>query len=171
VGAGSLPHAFLALLHLWASAKGRQISFSAPRPEDEGMAHFYGVVSGRGRTTSSRVGRKNTGLRTVAASWQGAVRVRLYERDGFDRAFVELTSWHGAGVSRVLYDGPVAGVALMRNQGSPDGHRFHIASMTSVRGSKTNWPQVKYERGQEDNGAPEEIRTPDPQMRSLVPSG
>jgi hypothetical protein len=58
------------------------------------MAHFYGVVSGRGRTTASRVGRKTTGLQTVAASWHGAVKVSLYERDGIDHALVELTGEH-----------------------------------------------------------------------------
>jgi hypothetical protein len=73
------------------------------------MARFFGVVSGRGRTTASRVGRKTTGLHTVAASWQGAVKVSLYERDGTDHALVELTPWCGAGVSRVLYAGSVAG--------------------------------------------------------------
>jgi hypothetical protein len=59
------------------------------------MAHFYGVVSGCGRT----------GLQTVAASWQGAIKVRLYEGDGVDHALAELMPWRGAGVSRVLYDG------------------------------------------------------------------
>jgi hypothetical protein len=73
------------------------------------MAHFYGVVSGRGRTAASRVGRKTTGLQTVAASWQDAVKVRLYERDGIDYARVELTPWRGAGVSRVPYDERVDG--------------------------------------------------------------
>jgi hypothetical protein len=76
------------------------------------MAHFYGIVSGRGRTTASRVGRKATGLQTTAASWQGAVKVSLYERAGVDHALVELTPWRGAGVTRVLYDGPVAGDGL-----------------------------------------------------------
>jgi hypothetical protein len=56
-------------------------------------------VSGRGRTTASRVGRKATGLQTVAASWQGAVRVSLYERDGIDVARVELIQWRGAGTN------------------------------------------------------------------------
>jgi hypothetical protein len=41
----------------------------------------------------------------VAASWQGAVKVHFYARDGIDHAVVELTPWRGAGVSRVLYDG------------------------------------------------------------------
>jgi hypothetical protein len=41
---------------------GRQISSSAPRLEHEGMARFYGIVSGRGRTTKWRLGRKFTGF-------------------------------------------------------------------------------------------------------------
>jgi hypothetical protein len=54
---------------------------------------FYGIVSRRGRTTALRVGRKATGLQTVAASWQGAVKVRLYEHHGIDHAVVELIPW------------------------------------------------------------------------------
>jgi hypothetical protein len=45
----------------------------------------------------------------AAASWQGAVKVNLYERGGIDLALVELMPWPGAGVGRVLCDGPVAG--------------------------------------------------------------
>jgi hypothetical protein len=43
------------------------------------MARLYGVVV--------------IGLQTVAASWQGAVKVSLYERDGMDRTLVELIAW------------------------------------------------------------------------------
>jgi hypothetical protein len=71
------------------------------------MAHFYGVVSGQARTEATRRGSKNTGLHTTAASWQGSVRTYLYERDGIDYARVMLEPWHGAGTTRVLYDGPV----------------------------------------------------------------
>lgn len=34
---------------------------------------------------------QDTGLQTIAASWQGAVKVRLYERDGIEHAPVEVT--------------------------------------------------------------------------------
>jgi hypothetical protein len=125
---------------------------------------FYGLVSTRGCNSASRVERKNTGLHTIAACSLGDVKVSLYEREGDDRALVELSQWRGAGVSR----GPIAGVALLINQDLSDDRCFHTASMTSAPGSNTQSPQEKYKRGQEDNGAPEEIRTPDPQIRSLV---
>ena len=73
------------------------------------MAHFYGVVHGRTRTSVSRLGNKAGGLRVITASWQGCVEVSLYERDGMDHARVELAQWHGAGTNCVLYDGPIAG--------------------------------------------------------------
>lgn len=73
------------------------------------MAHFYGKVSGSAKTEATRLGRKDTGLVTVAASWSGAVQVRLYHVDGEDRACVKLVPWHGKGVYHTLYDGPVNG--------------------------------------------------------------
>jgi hypothetical protein len=72
------------------------------------MAHFYGTVQGD-RGEASRMGGKRGGLTTQAASWQGSVRTRLYEKDGQDYALVSLEPWQGAGVSKVLYDGPVGG--------------------------------------------------------------
>ena len=75
------------------------------------MAHFYGILQGsRGRAT--RCGTRTSGMETTAASWNGAVSVSLYERDGMDFARVELTPWHGRGTSRVLYDGLVNGATL-----------------------------------------------------------
>lgn len=72
------------------------------------MAHFYGGVHGcRGEAT--RLGTKASGLSAFAASWEGAVKVMLYEREGKDYARVRLTPWNGAGVERTLYDGPVGG--------------------------------------------------------------
>jgi hypothetical protein len=76
------------------------------------MAHFYGTVSGKARSQASRLGSKSSGLRTVAASWQGAVAVDLYERDGLDCAQITLIPWHGHGTTRVIYDGPVSGAPI-----------------------------------------------------------
>ena len=74
------------------------------------MAQFYGSLNGsRGEVT--RLGTKSSGLRTVAASWAGAVEVNLYERDGIDYARVALKPWRGYGVQHELYDGPVNGAA------------------------------------------------------------
>lgn len=74
------------------------------------MAHFYGSIQGQ-RGEASRLGSKASGLRVVAASWQGAIQTYLYERDGEDRARVSFIQWHnGAGTNKVLYDGPVSGM-------------------------------------------------------------
>lgn len=70
------------------------------------MSHFYGTLNGQAGEVT-RCGSKNSGLRTIAASWQGAVQVDLYAQDGKDFARVSLTKWRGAGDDVVLYDGPV----------------------------------------------------------------
>lgn len=72
------------------------------------MAHFIGKVRG-GRGEASRLGHANGGLSTIAASYSGAVQVFLSVRDGVDWAHVTLAPWHGAGTTRVIYDGPVSG--------------------------------------------------------------
>lgn len=72
------------------------------------MAHFYGTLQGH-QGQASRLGTAKTGLRVVAASWQGAVDVHLYERNGVDMASVTLKPWNGVGLSREIYNGPVAG--------------------------------------------------------------
>lgn len=75
------------------------------------MAHFYGTLQGS-RGKASRLGTKRSDLSTVAASWEGAVSVCLYhnETTGQDCARVALMPWHGRGVDRVIYDGPVSGM-------------------------------------------------------------
>ena len=75
------------------------------------MAHFYGTLKGA-RGEASRLGTKSSGLRTVAASWQGAVDVWLYEKDGRDYASISLMPWRGAGKDVAIYDGPVDGADL-----------------------------------------------------------
>jgi|TARA_Y100000310_G_scaffold327637_1_gene394310 hypothetical protein len=74
------------------------------------MAHFYGTLKGSRGVAASRRGTRNSGFRAIAASWHGAVYTYLYEKDGVDYARVELIPWHGAGIERLLYDGPVDGV-------------------------------------------------------------
>jgi hypothetical protein len=74
------------------------------------MARFYGSVKGS-RGGVHRLGSPGSGLRVVAAGWDGAVCVTLHEKGGKDHARVELMPWRGAGESRVLYDGPVGGRA------------------------------------------------------------
>lgn len=68
------------------------------------MAKFYGKVQGdKGEAT--KCGHRT--MTAIAASWRGAVRTTLYERDGITFAKVELIPWKDVGVSRVMYDGPV----------------------------------------------------------------
>ena len=73
------------------------------------MAHFRGTLQGA-RGEASRLGGKGSGLVATAASWQGGVRVYLYNIDDVDMARIELRPHHGAGTSRLLYDGPVSGI-------------------------------------------------------------
>lgn len=75
------------------------------------MAHFYGTVQGH-RGEASRLGTAASGLNVKATSWQGAVAVHLYTRDGIDYARVSLAKHYGAGRDVVLFNGPVSGVDL-----------------------------------------------------------
>ncbi len=72
------------------------------------MAHFRGTVTGN-RETASRLGSKGSGLVVEAQSWQGKVRVHLFhdESTGKDMVRVWKDYHNGAGVSRLLYRGPV----------------------------------------------------------------
>jgi hypothetical protein len=71
------------------------------------MSHFYGTIKGtRGKAT--RCGDKRSGLRTVAASWSGAVVVELYQDDlGRDCFHVAQCPWQGSGVNEVLATGAI----------------------------------------------------------------
>lgn len=60
-----------------------------------------------GRGEAHRLGTKKSGMVTLAASWDGGVRVTLRHVDGAAVARVELVPHHGRGVSRLLYEGPV----------------------------------------------------------------
>ena len=71
------------------------------------MAHFYGIIKGD-RGSASRCGSARSGLTTTSASYQGAVKVRLFEgADGKDYAHIELVPWCGEGVTQTIYCGPV----------------------------------------------------------------
>ena len=70
------------------------------------MSHFCGKLQG-GRGEATRCGHKTSGIHTVAASWSGAIAVHVEHVDGEDIAEVRMNPWHGNGVSKVLYRGPV----------------------------------------------------------------
>ena len=70
------------------------------------MSHFYGTLQGN-RGQATRCGSKASGIETVAASWQGCVRVRVwYDADsGQDRFSVEQDRWHSAGIRQPIQEG------------------------------------------------------------------
>lgn len=70
------------------------------------MAHFYGTIHGS-RGPASRCGTKASDLNVTAASWEGAITVRLYEHNGQDCARISFQRWHGSGRDLTIYNGPV----------------------------------------------------------------
>ena len=81
------------------------------------MSHFYGTLHGS-RGMSTRQGGKESGLVTVAASWNGAIQVSLrYNEDtGEDEFTVRQVHWHGVGVSFLIAEG-VIGEPVGEEQG------------------------------------------------------
>jgi len=72
------------------------------------MAHFYGTLQGN-RGEATRMGTKNSGVDTVAASWRGCIRVYLThnEETGEDEFRVEQGNWHGHGCYEIIAEGIV----------------------------------------------------------------
>lgn len=69
------------------------------------MSHFYGTVQG-GRSQATRGATSNSGLKTQAAGWNGAIETRVFVRDGKDLFEVWLIPWQGsAGTPRLLTRG------------------------------------------------------------------
>jgi len=70
------------------------------------MSHFYGWVQGN-RGEASRGGSKKSGYHTIAASWNGAIEVRLsYDpKTKKNRYVVYQSKWHGKGVEREIARG------------------------------------------------------------------
>ena len=88
------------------------------------MAHFLAAIKGH-RGEASRLGTKRSGLDATAASWQGAVEVRLWHdaKTGRDMARVSLTPWHGAGSHKPLYYGPVSGATCECSDPGCEAHK------------------------------------------------
>lgn len=84
------------------------------------MSHFYGTVIGN-HSGVSRCGTKESGLTTHTASWKGAVktRIRFNFQTGEDLAVVELIPWHGKGIKKILYEGPIGGESECDSDTSP----------------------------------------------------
>ena len=86
------------------------------------MARFYGGVQGA-RGQAHRLGTAKSGITVVAASYQGAVEVRLRAVNGLDHAEVSFKPWQGVGSSLPIYSGPVSG-PLAGNPRRGRGRRF-----------------------------------------------
>ena len=66
------------------------------------MSHFYGTVVGQAGEAGRR-GSAKTGVKTHAASWDGAIRVELHVNDnGQDCYTVKQVPWKGKGVETVI---------------------------------------------------------------------
>lgn len=78
------------------------------------MSKFYGVLEGsRGKVT--RCGTRNSGLKTIAASFAGAIRVDIYEEDcGTEKFCVTMTPWLGRGDNASLITGILGDVSSVR---------------------------------------------------------
>ena len=72
------------------------------------MAHFYGTIQGQ-RGQASRLGTKASGLSVIAASWGGAIDVRIWHDTikNIDRFEISQIRHHGQGVSELIASGIV----------------------------------------------------------------
>lgn len=71
------------------------------------VAKFMGVLRGS-RGSVTRLGTGISGMNVVAASWEGAIEVRLsLAEDGSHHVTIVVVPWHGTGSYREIYDGPL----------------------------------------------------------------
>lgn len=71
------------------------------------MAHFYVSAEGS-RGGASRLGTKTSGVVATAASWKGAIEVRLFVNTSGQDAFrITQRTWKGAGIDEVLAEGVI----------------------------------------------------------------
>lgn len=72
------------------------------------MSYFYGVLQGQ-RGEATRTGSKSSGIHATAASWSGAISVRIFhdEASGKDIYEVYQSPWLGRGVSQRIASGVV----------------------------------------------------------------
>ena len=82
------------------------------------MSVFYGTVRGKARTIATRCGTRRSEIKTIAASWKGAVPVRMYVNGNGTELFeVVMEQWHGHGDYKVIAQG-VVGDASSVERGS-----------------------------------------------------
>jgi hypothetical protein len=68
------------------------------------MSKLYATIDGAAKNQATMRGHSE--IVTHAASWAGAIRVRVsIDKDGVERFEIEMTPWKGAGDSRVIAAG------------------------------------------------------------------
>lgn len=81
------------------------------------MSHFYGTVRGQAQTEATRRGNAKGGLRVIAASWNGAITVRLYvDKDGDDAFIINEITWGGQGRERRIAQGKIGKDVLVEEE-------------------------------------------------------
>jgi len=69
------------------------------------MSRFYGVVEGSYKPVHGR-GSKSSGITVTAASWNGAIEVKLYvDKLGRDCYTIRQVPWKGVGKNKKLFSG------------------------------------------------------------------
>ena len=73
------------------------------------MSHFYGLVTGSGKTKATRGGTKNSGITGCVASWPGAIRTELWyaPEEDVNKYSVIMIPWRGIGGQRIMATGTV----------------------------------------------------------------
>lgn len=71
------------------------------------MAAYYVTCKGSSHGYIHRIGGKDSGVRATLAGWSGSVKVHLRDVNGTSWVTVRLDTWEGAGIERLIYDGPV----------------------------------------------------------------
>ena len=66
------------------------------------MAHFYGGVEGKAKTTATRLGSRNSGIETFCQGWDSGVDVRGEVSDGQDMFRVYVTHGSNGGGHDIL---------------------------------------------------------------------
>ena len=76
------------------------------------MSRFYGVVAGSAKTKATRRGHR--GIETIAATWNGCIRVRVWvDAAGVERFTVYQERWEGAGIVEHIGSGVVGRSELL----------------------------------------------------------
>ena len=93
------------------------------------MSHFYGRITGN-RGEATRCGSKKSGYLAIAASWDGAIQVRLdYDpKDDTNYYAVYQTPWSGRGTDMLIARGIIGSDTVMmsdlvkEDEGYKDGY-------------------------------------------------